>query len=367
MSNHRSVLYCLIVALVVPQILAGQNCEAVLGYVRDTTEYSLSQGSYYSFKRFFCDQTFSSYQQARDSGFKLGIVLDDLPISIDGHDRSSSWAQYRHSLCENIDTQSSTYLAIQSKVTAANANVVGAWTACVNQAGVHFFAESNYTDPSLVTFVATYNGLQTIYEAKINGPLAWTPNTALNCASPQIGKKRGNAYYINNQRSVQTCTRLGSDDGLAAGAVTLSTAADDRVVQLPAYAPPPVMKEVPTPSTKTCNSSDKEISNDGVLGPGTTHRFGVSCETDGDITAYTVTCVGPCSHAYRDAGIAAQDTFYNGHHSISAKYFIDDEQPTRSFTITATFQVLKPVCVAHCKGVSPSVKVLETPVAMPHP
>jgi hypothetical protein len=367
------VVYFLVASLVAPHGLLSQNCEAILGSVRDTTEYSVSQGSYYSFKRFFCDQTFSSYQQARDSGLKLGVVLDDLPISIEGHDRSSSWSQYQHSLCESIDAQSSSYLAIQSKVVTANANVVNAWTSCINQSGVHFFAEANFTDPTLVTFVATYNGLQTVYEAPVNGPLQWVPSTALACdAGKQIGKQRkdkhGNTFYIiNNQRSSLTCTRVGSDDALPAGSVTLKTSADDRVVQLAGYSPPPVIKEVPTNATKNCSLADNQIANDGVLGPGTTHRFGVGCDTDGNIVSYAVSCVGPCSHAYRDAGIAAQDQYYNNHHGISAKYYIDDAQPTRSFVLAATYQIMQSVCVAHCKGVSTQIKDLETPVALPQP
>ena len=359
-ANYKSncLFYVLASSLMAPQLLPAQNCEAVLGYIRDTTQYSLAQGSSYSFKRFFCDQTFSSYQQAEDAGLKLGIVLDDLPVSIDGHDRSSSFSQYQHSLCENIDTQSSSYLAIHSKVVAANDGVVKAWTECISQPGVHFWAEANNTDPSLVTFVATYNGLQNVYEAQVKGPLEWTPHTALNCREVQIGKLRDNAYhYINNQRSVETCTRNGQNGELPAGTVNIKTAADDRTVQLPAYSPPPVINDVPTTLSKHCPISDTDLqrSNDGILGPGTTHRYSVPCDTDGYIIDYSAHCVGPCDHAYRDASIALQDAFSNNHHSVFAKYYIDDTQATRSFYIDATYQVNKRVCVAHCNNVSPGV------------
>jgi hypothetical protein len=368
--DAKRMLYMLFTfILAIPSTALAQNCEAILGYVRDTTESSLTQSSYHSFKRFFCDQTFSSYQQARDAGLKLGIVLEDLPITFEGHDRSSSFSQYQHSLCESVDAQSSAYLAIQTKVVTANANVVNAWVTCITQPGVHFFAESSDTDASLVTFVATYNGLQTVYEANVNGPIQWVPTTALKCDSAQIGKKRSNSnsYYINNQHSTLTCVRPSNNEELAAGVITLKTAADDRVVHLAAYSPPPVIKEVYEESNKTCNLADNQIANDGVLGPGTTHRFGVGCDASGTITRYTVSCTGPCGHAYRDASIAAQDTYYNDHKSISAKYFIDDSQPTRTFQIVVYYQVPKRICIAHCKGISDGIMNSEVPPSIPVP
>jgi hypothetical protein len=356
----------MLIALLYCAYTSAQNCEAVLAYVRDTTENTVVQSSYYSFKRFFCEQTFSSYQQARDSGVKIGLDIDGLPTTFGGYDKSSQWSQYQHAVCESIDTQSSSYLNIRSYVTAANEKVVAAWSACVSAPGIHFWAEENSGDPSLVTLVATYNGLQSQYEAGSYG-ISWSPGGAIACDSQNIGHSRGAKFYLNNQRSSVTCTRTSKDGEIPAVNITLKDAADNRTVALAPYSPPPVYNEVSTEKYDNCARGETQLINDGVLGPGTTHQFHFECQEPGYITRYAdVKCIGDCGHAYRNQTIAALDGYYNNHTMVAIRYYNDDYKPgTRSYSAVVYYLVTSRVCVAHCKGIPANVPNFEAPLALP--
>jgi hypothetical protein len=238
-SISRSVGSSLIF-LLLPIASFSQNCEAVLGYVRDTAIHDTTITSRSSFKHFFCDQTYSSYQQVRDSGLTAGIPIDGLPVTFGGYDRSSSWSQYQRSICESVSTQTSLDASIHDVVVTANANVVKAWTTCINSPGLHFWAETNQGDASLVDLVAQYNGLQRDYEVTPS-LLRITPVTALNCKSPTI-EPRG---FLNNQLSRVSCVRAGGVR-LEAVNVTLPTSAGALSVKFTPVIPP-VTPRVPTP------------------------------------------------------------------------------------------------------------------------
>jgi hypothetical protein len=224
-SPMKRMLALLIVSVALSNILVAQQCEAILGYVRDITDTQNSLNSTYSFKRFFCDQTFSSYQEAHNRGAKLGIVIDELPISFSGYDRGSQWSQYQRSICEAIEINSTLSTDFRQHIEKANATVVNAWKDCVSSPGVHFWAEANEGEPKLVDLVGKYNGLQRKYEVKIQ-PLQITPTTALACRSLYIAPER----FLNNQEKHVSCTRTATADGTLPGAnVVLPTSAEAQV------------------------------------------------------------------------------------------------------------------------------------------
>jgi hypothetical protein len=231
----------------------GQECTAILGYVRDTSSVESSLRTASSFKRFFCDQQFSSYQQARDNSLKVGIPIDDLPLSIENHDRTTEWQQYQRTVCERIETFTSLDSSFKSVVIKANDAVVKAWSDCISSPGVKFWAEANDSDPKLVVLLARYNSEGAPYLANMRPALDITPSSNLDCGNHQLGTYRGMVgaaftdykNYLDNKASNMSCRRTNNQ----AVNVVLKTERGDRNVKLPVIVVPP--PEPPKPVTET--------------------------------------------------------------------------------------------------------------------
>jgi hypothetical protein len=124
----------------------SQDCSAVLGYVRDISSRDFSSHSVTSFRRLFCDQQYSSFRQAKDVGATLKVPIDDLPVSLSGHDRESQWSEYQRTMCEYVSNLAAFSVTDRKKVERVNEGVVRAWAECVASPGVKFWAEANETD-----------------------------------------------------------------------------------------------------------------------------------------------------------------------------------------------------------------------------
>jgi hypothetical protein len=102
--------------------------------------------------------TFESYGEARDVGAKMGFVLDDLPVNLNGYARDSNWRQYQASL-QTLDLSDTRTIDKFSQVTtAADRAIVDAWRDCIlNNRGVaHALIEQGY-DAKQFTIDLTYS------------------------------------------------------------------------------------------------------------------------------------------------------------------------------------------------------------------
>src|SRR5665213_2556862 len=299
MQNHccRTVQSRIILFMVITLLLStayGQDCTSVLGYVRDTSTVDSLFHSSSSFKRFFCDQTFSSYQQARDSSQKLGIAIEDLPISFENHDRTSEWQVYQRTMCDRIESFSSLDTSFRSMVTKANDTVVKAWSDCMSSPGVKFWADVNDSNPQLVILNARFNSIGAPYQAKINPALQINPASNLNCGPNQLGTYVGffagfgsdNKNYIDNKVSQVTCTRTNK----AAVNVVLKTERGDQAVIMPVIltpkppAPPPEMVTTTVIKSQFCTVLNDQWTGEGPK-IGDKHLFGMKCSAPGPIEA----------------------------------------------------------------------------------
>jgi len=328
-------------AILMCQIARAQQCEAILGYVRDITDTKNSLNSTYSFRRFFCDQTFSSYQEAHDRGAKLGIVIDDLPISFSGYDRGSQWSQYQRSICESVEVNAGLSTEFRQHIEQANAKVVDAWKDCVSSPGVHFWAEANEGDPKLVDLAAKYNGLQRKYETRIQ-PLQITPPSALACQRPYIASRR----FLNNQESRVSCTRTATaDDTLPGANVVLPTSAESRSVKLPAIYPNPEYKDVTEEQHVPCIKYRHEFIQDGPM-YGDKHIFHVECAAPSKISRWNYEgCEGgACPWLVRLDGsdVKISDTL------VAIRLATNSSDPVKVST-TIYYTTTHKECVKHCE------------------
>lgn len=290
-ATKKRLLLIMVYALLL-STANGQECTAILGYVRDTATLETSMRSASSFKRFFCDQQFSSYQHARESSQKLGIVIEELPVSFENHDRTSDWQQYQRTICERVESFSSLDTTFRSMVTKANDTVVKAWSECVSSPGVKFWAETNDTNPQLVVLSARFNSSGAPYQAKINPALQISPASNLNCGANQLGTYGGffaglgtdNKNYIDNKVSQLTCTRTNKD----AVNVVLKTERGDQAVKMPVIVvpkpPPPPPQFVTTTVVKSqfCTITRDQWTGEGPKF-GDRHLFGMRCVAPGPI------------------------------------------------------------------------------------
>ena len=348
------------VCLVISEIAQAQQCEAILGYIRDTTIEEGEDSGKYQFQRFFCDNTFSSYEDAKAKGAKAHVVIDSLPNPVEAYDRSSSWSQYQRAVCEAIETQSEFYHNNRRIISVANSAVVNAWTTCVNSAGPHFWAQANHGDRKVLTLVAKFNGLQGVYQTDVAEPLSWTPQKALTCQS-FIGRTRtflGFTYgkpYLDNQEAPINCTRETVGEKVPAANVILRTGAGGLSVELlpwaPAPPPPPLpVCEVRTEEkSKTCNFANESMILDGIK-MGAFQRTHIECTAPQPVTRYEAGCKTgnpalACDNAVRAVNL---DGKYNNDQMVSARWWINKELPERSFWLTLFYNESKNVCVRNC-------------------
>src|SRR5712692_2610876 len=184
----------------------GQDCDKALGYIRDMNASTGARESASHFKRFFCDQTFDSFGSASDTGLKLGIDLEDLPLSLEGHNRGRNWSEYQHSVCQSIQDDTWHSQSWNVAVMKANKGVVDAWTTCVTASGLHFWAELNDNDPTLVVLRAKYISNGPPYLTAANGPVSFEPADAMqasDCSADMIKKDT----HIDSAGLIQNCHR----------------------------------------------------------------------------------------------------------------------------------------------------------------
>jgi hypothetical protein len=201
----------------------AQDCSGILGAVRDVSQSEGAKSHFASFKRFFCEQTFTSYQQARDAGVKLEVPIEDLPVSFQGHDKTSSWSEYQHSVCESVETFDSLDVTWKTYLARANAAVVEAWKSCVNSSGLHFWAEVNEDDPKAVTLAAQYISSGAPYQTRITSPISFSGD-GVKC--PKRTFTRPN---VDSARQALDCSRI--DEAVAVN-ITLHTKNGDPTIRL---------------------------------------------------------------------------------------------------------------------------------------
>jgi hypothetical protein len=215
----RRIAIVTTVLLVAASGAIGQDCNQILGYIRDTSDVRIHK--YASLKRFFCDQEFSSDQEAINAGVKADIPLEGILVPMQSHLDGSKSQDHRRSICQNLETVSDESMSVL--LSKANTAVVNAWSACLSTPGVKFWAESDQDSPMIVTLNAKFNPIGSLASVYIDPNLELTPTASLRCQHSPIGHDLGWVEWattsgtrkykrsLNHETSSTTCERLSRD------------------------------------------------------------------------------------------------------------------------------------------------------------
>jgi hypothetical protein len=183
--------------------IAQDRCSAILQdgvwEFRQTTDFSRQTSS---FLNWFCSQEFQNYQSARDSGGKIGISIEGIPVEIGGYHRETNWKQYSQAAC-SLQSGAYQYLSnFSSTARQASAVLADAWRACIASPG--FYATVTYVDdPTVFTLQLNYMGLSAGDKAKVTDLL--TSPATVNCR-PAVTAQQP-AEVPTGQEKTFLCTR----------------------------------------------------------------------------------------------------------------------------------------------------------------
>jgi hypothetical protein len=168
--------------LVLTAPVVAQDCSAVLGNVYDRTRTNFTSAKWSNFTRFFCDQEFSSRQQAVNMSGSAGIPIDGLPVEFKGTNAFSDWSGYQRSVCENIQSEFSENTELSVTIESINSRVIQAWEACIARTGLHLWLESTLEDPSAFFVKVKYVPPGAPYTTRLTSPLTVQPPGAMRCS-----------------------------------------------------------------------------------------------------------------------------------------------------------------------------------------
>lgn len=130
---------------VVPAVGEAQDCSAILTRgIYDISRQRTDVERAESFVNWFNENTFHSYEFAKNTGLGVNVSLDKLLLGLDFTNDRSGYEEFRKTLA-NYDASSETFRGrFVSEVQNINPGVVDAWKACTTRDGMHLWLE--YTD-----------------------------------------------------------------------------------------------------------------------------------------------------------------------------------------------------------------------------
>jgi hypothetical protein len=222
--------------LLVPTMVNAQACHEILEHgVFATSDTETLRIRVQKLLNWLSQSTFESYQQALDSGAKLGFVLDDLPINVSGYEKYSNWRQYQASL-QTLDLSDTRTLDQFRQVTStADRAIVSAWRDCIlNNKGVaHALIEQGY-DAKQFTLDLTYSPVGPPEKAGIYD-LTISPGSPEVTCKPVLDTGKYLHDYITSAGRILNCSRQQATQAVL---VTGNTEKGELSAKLPGMVPP---------------------------------------------------------------------------------------------------------------------------------
>jgi hypothetical protein len=109
-----------------------------------------------SFSSWFCDQKFSSSQQADSFGASLGLPFKGVPIKLGFNSSSQRWSEWYSNFCSRVQHDQSLQSRVRDHVQTINPQIIQAFNACIEADGLHVWLERTY-DPKTFKFAARFN------------------------------------------------------------------------------------------------------------------------------------------------------------------------------------------------------------------
>jgi len=148
--------------------LVAQDCDAItkFGVFSQKSDFSTIREAQFQHK-WMCDQNFSSHDEAKSSGLKIGLDVDDLgSASLDYTASEKNFSSWYHSYCQANVNDLLKNDQYRIKVQKADQAIVDAWRACIQKPGVHMWIEPTL-DSSVFNIVLVYQPFPHTINARV--------------------------------------------------------------------------------------------------------------------------------------------------------------------------------------------------------
>lgn len=143
--------------LLIPNVTNAQECNQIISRgIYDIYSSSIDLQATASFAQWFCDQRFSSEQQAKSFGASLAFPFEGVPVQLGFDSKSQSWGQWYSSFCSSVHQDSSLQNRLRSHIQIINPKILAAFNDCINADGLHVWLERT-EDPKILKFAAKFN------------------------------------------------------------------------------------------------------------------------------------------------------------------------------------------------------------------
>ena len=147
----------LVLAFAINGVAYGQECSQLLKQgIYDISSSSTDLNTASSFSQWFCDENFSSAQEADNFGASLGFPFKGVPVKLGLESGSESWSESYSRFCANYKNDSSLQLKLRNHVKTISGTVVNAFNTCISSRGLHVWIERTH-NPREFKFAARFN------------------------------------------------------------------------------------------------------------------------------------------------------------------------------------------------------------------
>jgi hypothetical protein len=135
----------------------GQECSQLLNHgIYDVQSSSGSLNAASSFSQWFCDENFSSAQEANSFGASLAFPFKNIPIKLGLDSSSSGWGESYSRFCSQYKQDASLQVKVKQHLKTASTAILSAFNACVASTGLHVWLERSHS-PMEFVFAARFN------------------------------------------------------------------------------------------------------------------------------------------------------------------------------------------------------------------
>jgi len=146
----------LLLSSLIYSTVAAQECSELLNHgIYDIRSSASELKTASSFSSWFCDQKFSSSQQADTFGASLGFPFEGIPVKLGFNSSSQSWSEWYSSFCSRVQQDQSLQSKIREHIQTINPRVLDAFNTCIQEDGLHAWLERT-DDPMTFKFVTRF-------------------------------------------------------------------------------------------------------------------------------------------------------------------------------------------------------------------
>lgn len=165
----RKLLCVVIIVWLISTSAFAQECSKLLSQgIYDIESSAIDLKTAKSYSSWFCDQKFSTSDEADSFGASLAFPFKGIPVKFGFDSNSQSYSQWQSSFCSSVQQNESLQSRVLNHLQTINSGIVNAFNSCVNAIGFHVWLERT-DDPKIFKFAGRFNSPGADFrEVKIN-------------------------------------------------------------------------------------------------------------------------------------------------------------------------------------------------------